>query len=178
MASFSITSIASERFRNKPMTKRNRIEERIAKKEMEIQELEMKLREAKAYIQALQDVMKMMPREESDSTHSRESTDSTMRDGSYVSDAREAIRKAGNPLHVVDILKASGRPTDRKSRLGMGGSLAAYVRRGEVFTRPKPNTFGLIELETAKPSHQVPTSRSAAPPDDFGIDHTEDETTH
>jgi hypothetical protein len=24
--------------------------------------------------------------------------------------------------------------------------LAAYVRRGEIFTRPSPNTFGLLEL--------------------------------
>jgi hypothetical protein len=177
MASFSITSITSERFRNIAMSKRNRIEEKISKKEQEIQELEMKLREAKAYIQALQDVMKMMPREEGESPSIGGTNDSTMRDGSYVSDARDAIRKAGRPLHVVDILKASGRPADRKSRLGMGGSLAAYVRRGEVFTRPKPNTFGLIELANAQPSYQPPTSHPT-PPDDFGMDQPDDETTH
>jgi len=161
------------------MSNRHRIEEKILKKEQEIQELEMKLREAQAYIQALHDVIKMMPREDGETPLN--GGDSSLRSGSYVSDARAAILKAGQPLHVVQILKASGRPTDRKNKTGMAGSLAAYVRRNEVFTRPKPNTFGLIELNSAKPSHQGPHEvRPAAPPgppDDFGLDH-EDETAH
>jgi hypothetical protein len=161
------------------MAKRNKIEEKIFKKEQEIQELEMQLREARAYIQALQDVMRMMPRDESESAHGGHATDSAMREGSYVYDARNAILAAGRPLHVVDILKASGRPADRKNRLGMGGSLAAYVRRSEVFTRPKPNTFGLIELEGVKSPGPVASELiRSAPPDDFGIDQAEDETTH
>jgi hypothetical protein len=151
------------------MTNRRRLEEKISKKEQEIQELEVKLREARAYIQALQDVMKMMPRE-SESPMS----ESAIREGSYVYGAREAIAKAGRPLHIVELLKATGRPNDRKNRTGMSGSLAAYVRRGEVFTRPKPNTFGLIESTPAKPS---PASHRSSPPDDFGFDETE-ETAH
>jgi hypothetical protein len=165
------------------MASRHRIEEKIEKKEQEIQELEMKLREAKAYIQALQDVMKMMPREGGEPA-SGQIGDSPMRAGSYVSDARDAIMKAGRPLHVVEILKASGRPNDRKNRTGMAGSLAAYIRRQEIFTRPRPNTFGLIELGTpqppespSSPSSPPPSARSS-PPDDFGLDEAEEETAH
>jgi hypothetical protein len=157
------------------MSNRRRLEERILKKQQEIQELEMMIREAKAYVQALQDVIKIMPREGGEIA-SRES-DSSLRPGSYVSDARDAIRKAGRPLHLVEILKASGRENDRKNKTGMAGSLANYVRKGEIFTRPKPNTFGLIELETT--SHQsAPSPARSAPPDDFGLDETGDETAH
>ena len=30
--------------------------------------------------------------------------------------------------------------------MSLASSLAAYVRRGEIFSRPAPNTFGLLEL--------------------------------
>jgi hypothetical protein len=32
------------------------------------------------------------------------------------------------------------------NRSALSGSIAAYVRKGEIFTRPAPNTFGLLEL--------------------------------
>jgi hypothetical protein len=165
------------------MMSRRKIEERIAKKQQEIQELELQMREARAYIQALQDVAKMLPRE---GDAERETSDvsqqgETMRPGSYVADARDAILAARKALHVVDILKATGRENNRKNRTGMSGSLAAYVRRREVFTRPRPNTFGLIELSSENPSapHPAPAVQSGppGPPDDFGLDRA-DETTH
>lgn len=158
---------------------RRKLEERISKKQQEIQELELQVRDAKSYIQALLDVAKMLPRE---GDVVRETTDASqtpesMRSGSNVFDARSAILAAGKPLHVVDILKASGRANDRKNRTGMSGSLAAYVRRNEIFTRPQPNTFGLIELSGLKTdSPKAATSAPSGPPDDFGLD-TADETT-
>jgi hypothetical protein len=161
------------------MTSRRKIEERISRKQQEIQELELRLREAKAYIQALQDVVKMLPR---DGDATRETSDASqggeaMRPGSYVADARDAILAAGKALHIVDILKATGRENNRKNRTGMSGSLAAYVRRREVFTRPRPNTFGLIELNARNP--QPSPANTAGPPDDFGLDEAvADETAH
>jgi hypothetical protein len=163
------------------MMSRRKIEERILKKHQEIQELESQMREARAYIQALQDVAKMLPRE---GDAERETSDvspagETMRSGSMVADARDAILAARKALHVVDILKASGRENNRKNRTGMSGSLAAYVRRREVFTRPKPNTYGLIELSTSENASN-PQPRPAAQsslPEDFGLDRV-DETTH
>jgi len=138
---------------------RRKIDERIRKKEQEIHDLELRLREAKAYIQALNDVVRLMPRGESESA---ESTD--LRPGSLMAKARDAIRKAGQPLHISDLLKATGKEPTRKNRASLGGSISAYVRRGEVFTRPRPNTFGLVELEPTT------SGASPAPPSDFGID--------
>jgi hypothetical protein len=71
-----------------------------------------------------------------------------LRPGTALAKAREAIKKAGHPLHVSEILKALGKPPDKKNRISLGGSLSGYVRKGEVFTRSAPNTFGLIELES------------------------------
>jgi seryl-tRNA synthetase len=144
------------------MTSRKRIEDKILKKEQEIQELEMKIREAKAYVQALHDIAKMLPKEQGEAVEDEES-ETSIREGSYVDDARKAISEAGKPLHVVDILKSTGKEDNRKNRIGMSGSLAAYVRRGEIFTRPRPNTFGLISMGSALGTHK------SVPPDDFGI---------
>jgi hypothetical protein len=149
------------------MANRDRIEERIDKKTQEIQELEMKIREAKAYLQALQDIAKLMPRDDEE-----EPAEEGMPSGrSYITDAKDAITKAGRALHIVEIIKMSGRKNDRKTRTGFSGSLAAYVRKGEIFTRPKPNTFGLIELKAPAAPPQAaakPTPAPQTPPPNFG----------
>ncbi|MBY0494829.1 MAG: hypothetical protein K2Y23_11495 [Cyanobacteria bacterium] len=60
--------------------------------------------------------------------------------------AYEAIKRAGHALHVNVLLPAIGRPVNRAERSAISGTLAAYVRKGDVFTRPAPNTFGLVEF--------------------------------
>lgn len=141
---------------------RRKIEDRIRKKELEIQELDGKIREARAYIQALQDTIKILPRED------RASGGTTLRAGSKVAMAREAILKAGSPLHISKLLKSMGREVNRKNRAGLSSSLAAYVRRNEIFTRPSPNTFGLVELSgNAAP---IFPDDDDGPPPDFGKD--------
>jgi len=44
------------------MNERRKIEERLRKKEEEIREFEAKIRDARIYVQALQDVLKILPR--------------------------------------------------------------------------------------------------------------------
>ena len=139
------------------MSSRRRIEERIRRKEQDIQELKSKIREGKAYLQALQDVLKLLPRDEAGAVGT------VLRHGSAASGAREAILQAGQPLHISALLEALGRENTRSARSSLSGSLAAYVRRNEVFTRPKPNTFGLIEM----PQEEEPDP-STEPPETFG----------
>jgi hypothetical protein len=119
---------------------REEFQKRIEKKQQEIKELESQIKEANSYLQALLDSMKWLPRDEGDLAGTQ-----TLRAGTTLAKAQEAIRKAGRPMHVADILKAIGKPTDKKNRVSLGGSLSGYVRRREIFTRPAPNTFGLIE---------------------------------
>lgn len=139
------------------MSMRRRIEERIRQKEQEIRDFEAKANELRVYVSALQDVLKMIPRENTDS-------DVALRSGSSVMEARDALRRAGKPMHISKILEAIGRDVNRNNRASLSGSISAYVRRGEIFTRPEPNTFGLVEFQN------VTTEDEDEPPDDFGLD--------
>lgn len=143
------------------MIDRRKLEDRIRKKEAEIQELEKLIGEGRAYVQALNDVLKMLPREskEVESVGS----DVSLREGSSASLAREAIVRMGRPAHVSELLAAIGKEDTRENRTSLSGALAAYVRKREIFTRPAPNKFGLIEL-----GHTQQPLSADQPPDDFG----------
>ncbi len=140
------------------MSLRSKFEEKIKKKEQEIAEYESKIREAKAYMQALQDSLKMMPRDAADG-----SSESTFRPGSSMAKAYDFLKEIGKPMHINDILSGIGKGTTKKERTSLSGALGWYVRRKEFFTRPGPNTFGLISMEPQGES-------SPEPPEDFGLD--------
>lgn len=139
------------------MSTRRKFEERIRKKEAEIQELEMQVREGRAYLQALVEAMKLLPREPA--ATGAEAEEDVLRQGSTVALARDVLQQHGAPMHLLDILSALGKEPNSANRASLGGSLAAYVRKGEIFTRPAPNTFGLVEF---------PQAKIAEPPSGFG----------
>jgi hypothetical protein len=148
------------------MSERRRIEDRIRKKEQEIQGLEEEIKAARIYVQALQDVLRMFPRDQRET----DSSPTTLRAGSGVAQAREAILREGKPLHISVLLQKVGKEPTREARISLSGSLAAYVRKGEMFSRPAPNTFGLIELGHASD----PLAND--PPENFGSEVTDEET--
>lgn len=125
------------------MGAREDVERRITKKQQEITELELQLRDARSYLQALQDALKLIPHD----LLGQSTSSATLRAGSALSKTRDVIQKAGKPMHITDILKAIGKPVDKKNRVSLASGLAAYVRRNEIFTRPAPNTYGLVEAE-------------------------------
>jgi hypothetical protein len=135
------------------------LQTRIGRKQEEIRELEMRLREAQSYLAALQDMSKLLPRDQNTTSDPRQA----LRPGSAVARARDAIKKAGKPLHITEVLNAIGSEADKKNRISLSGSLFGYVRRGEVFTRPAPNTFGLREFQHAT------AHADAEPPRGFGV---------
>lgn len=123
------------------MIQQKRILDRIKRKQAEIQDLENQAREGRAYVQALYDVLKMMPRDTQSASGSE-----ILRPGSAAAKARDLILAAGAPVHVSDLLKQMGKEVSRETRSSLSGTLAAYVRKGEIFTRPGPNLFGLVEM--------------------------------
>jgi len=135
------------------MNLRQRFEERIKKKEQEIKELEAKIHEARVYIQAFQDSIKLLPKDQSDNATAQD----LLRPGSTNAKVYGFLKATGTPMHVGAILEAIGKVNNKANRVSLSGALGAYVRRKEIFTRPAPNTFGLIEME------------SNEPPDDFGL---------
>jgi hypothetical protein len=131
------------------VNERKRIEDRIRKKDLELQELEIKVREGRVYIQALNDVLKMLPKDTKEAESIGDGT-AALREGSLAYLARESILKIGKPAHVSELLADIGKDDTRENRTSLSGTLAAYVRKGEIFTRPAPNKFGLIELGHAQ----------------------------
>ena len=136
------------------MNTRDQFQKLIDRKQQEINDLEIQIEKARAYMQALQDSMKFLPKENGQ-------TQVLLRPGSALAKAQEVLRKAGKPLHISEILKALSEKPDK--RVSLSGSLSAYVRNGQIFTRPAPNTFGLKEMnEPADVSDEIP--------EDFGED--------
>jgi hypothetical protein len=143
------------------MSERAKVEERLRRKEAEILGLEEKIKAARVYIQALRDVLRLL---EDDNDPNSESGDGTLKSGSAVAQARDAILAKGQPMHINSLLEAMGRDATPASRASLIGSISAYVRRNEIFTRTAPNTFGLSELGHATAASDEPEE----PPTGFG----------
>ena len=127
----------------------------MEKKREEIALLEKQIGEAKSYLLALQDALKMMPK-----AGEAESAAQSLRPGTDVSKAYEILKASGKQLHVNEIVKRMGKDVTKENRISVSGSLSGYARRNFIFSRPAPNTFGLMEFEVS--------NRSEEPPDDFG----------
>jgi hypothetical protein len=139
------------------MTVRDQFQKLLERKHQEIHDLEMKLEKAKTYAQAIQDSMRLLPK-----NTSLAEDEQTLRPGTALSKTREILKSSGKPMHITEILKALNQPIDKKHRLSLSGSLSTYVRKSVIFNRPAPNTFGLIEMNTLTDEGGVEL------PDDFG----------
>ncbi|MGH7813233.1 MAG: hypothetical protein ACREQI_04435 [Candidatus Binataceae bacterium] len=145
------------------MNLRRELNRKIERKRAEIEtwtqeknEREALTREGAAYIAGLTETLRLLPKEmASDAAKA-------LRPDSAVAKAREIILKAGCPIHISAILTAMGKPVNHDNKAALSGSLSTYVRKEQIFTRPAPNTFGLIELE------QEPAPPEDEPPPGFG----------
>lgn len=110
----------------------------IGEKEAEIARLEAELSAARAYVRLLRNRLEAAEKrleelpEESDDP---------------IVTVRRAILEAGQPVFIDELLVVLGHPITRDSREQVRRLLLPWVRREEVFTRPRPSMFGLIELE-------------------------------
>ena len=120
------------------MNLRRDFEKLIEKKRFEIAEAQKAIMAAEAYIQAMTDALKKIPKEE---------PTPTVRPGSDVEKIRDLILAAGKPLHVNEIIEGLGRSDDAASKAKIAGLLGWYTSKGRVFTKAAPNTYGLVELE-------------------------------
>lgn len=141
------------------MSTRRKFERKIREKEQEIQDLEHRLMEARAYVAAMQDAIRLLLPEPG-AENGEVGAEIAIKAGSAVEAAVKALRDAQKPMHIMDLLKAIGREATPENRASLGGSIAAYVRKGAIFSRPAPNTFGLAEWGQSVTAE--------GPPDDFG----------
>lgn len=124
------------------MSTRSKFEDRIRKKEEEIRELEARVREGRAYIQALQDTVKLLPRD----SENGDSGDTELRAGSKTARARDFIKQTAKPVHVSKILEGLGIENTKANRASMSGSIGSYARKGQIFKNFGSNVFGLIGM--------------------------------
>ena len=73
---------------------RENFQKLIDKKQQEIRSLEIQMREGSAYIQALQDSMKLLPRDLANGSEAEH----TLREGSTLAKTRDLLRHSGRPL--------------------------------------------------------------------------------
>ena len=133
------------------MDVRSDILKRIERKQAETRECELKIRENNAYVQGLQETLRVMSKDSSQSPApspaSPAAASKELRHGSALAKTRVIMREAGKPLHITEILKALGKPIDRKNRANLSGTISAYARKKQIFVKSAPNTFGLIEMD-------------------------------
>lgn len=120
---------------------RQRLEEKIKKKEQEIADFEAGIRENKAYIQAMNETIKLLPREETKTS----TPENLLRPGASAHKALQALKLSDEPMHISQILKAIKMENSKKNRISLGATLSRYSRNGEIFKKTGPNTFGLFE---------------------------------
>jgi hypothetical protein len=114
-----------------------RLHEKIKKEETQIAELQVAVERARARSDGFDEVLRLLPRDGEDE----------LRPGTTMYDVREALRAAGKPMHLDEILKKLGCEDKRNS---LRGSLAAYANKGRVFTKEEgQENFGLIEFHTS-----------------------------
>ena len=128
------------------MNARVKIEKQIKRKEQEIQrfvdqkkELDSDIRDAEAFIKGLQEALKHLPKEKKDADTY------TVRPGSDVDKALLILQNYGKPLRIEDILKNMGKEVNKHNKVNVASQLSHNYRAGRIFTRPAPNTFGLLE---------------------------------
>lgn len=115
------------------------LDNKIEAKEQEIDQLRHALSQAEAYLQALHDMRQMLPKQTAGG-------EKAPRLRSDVTRVREILKKEGKPMHVEELLTRLGK--EKTAKASLTSALSTYVRRGQIFTRPGPNTFGLIESDS------------------------------
>jgi hypothetical protein len=115
----------------------------LAGLEQQAKVLDQQILTAKTYIQAMDDALKLAER--SGPATAKADASKTLRKGSMPARAYPVLKAAGRTLYLTALLEGMGLPTTNKNKRGLAGSLSAYARRGDTFTRPEPNTFGLVE---------------------------------
>ncbi len=133
------------------------IEKRILKNKKEIIVFEKEIAAREGSIQTLKDVLKLLTKD-----NNNEGDAFKLREGSVMHKTSLLLKESGKPLHITKIMDKIGTENTVKNKNSISTSLANYARRGVIFTKPNPNTYGLIEfnqaaddIDTALPENSV-----------------------
>ena len=129
-----------------------KLENKIRKEKEEVEnidsriaELKIQRREVLSRVAAFEEAREFMP-DSSDQMENKGHPLKGIRKGSFADKARTILLQNNRPLKIIQILNEMGEPKSRRQTIG--GILSNYVRRGEIFSRPEPGVFGLLEFES------------------------------
>ncbi|MEN8615456.1 hypothetical protein ABFB09_09355 [Dehalogenimonas sp. THU2] len=125
------------------------IEKRIEKEKQKIVDLRQQVERSEAFIQGLQEALQMLPKEK---VEPQTKSSGYLRPGSDMQKIQELLKRTGHPLPIDEIIGKIGKQVSNATRASIASSLSRYVRKNEIFSRPGPNTFGLIEFA----SNEIP----------------------
>ena len=143
------------------MNIRAQLEKKIETQEKEIESLKAEVLRKESFLSGLKEALKLIPRQDG------EIANQVLRPGSDMAKAQDLLKKVGHPLHVGELLKGLGKEVNKGNRASLSGSMGTYVRKGAIFFKSGPNTFGLIEQKRKE-------NQEDEPPDDFGLDDSDE----
>lgn len=123
----------------------NEIEKRLRKRRLEVEEfdrqilrLEFEKGKSLAVINELELILRTMPK-------AGKQDERQLRVGTDVYNARKELQKERHALYIKDLVEKIGGDTGRNRRSSLSAQLAAYARKGEIFTKEGPNVYGLLD---------------------------------
>lgn len=117
----------------------NELVKKIEKCRAELAEIERTAADKRAFIAGLEEALKLQTRPP------RVHGSDPLRPDTQLFKIREVLRTASKPMHIDELIRAIGKDP-KEVKISLVGSLGQYTRRKSVFTRPAPNTFGLMEF--------------------------------
>lgn len=147
------------------MENSDRLKKDIAKKQKEIDTLVKEMEEISSKLKALQGKLDLENRyldglkdsfkyfDDKGVIPPNPSHHIIMREGSELSKVRDLLKGQRHPLHLDTIMALLGfdenksKQEIKNKKVSLSGSLSSYVRKQAIFTKPKPNTFGLIKTD-------------------------------
>jgi hypothetical protein len=130
----------------------------VDKKRAEIDGLRLQIVAAESYLTAMQDAIKLLPREPNGDAPILVE----LRPGSKLAKAQDYLRVMCKSMRVDDILVALGEPVTQQNRVALSGSLGNYAKQGKVFQKTGKNEFGLIEFaQNEEPESDEPEEDGA-----------------
>ena len=122
------------------MDTKAKIEALITKKRQELVSLELERAEAKGYMAALKDFRK-------DIEEVFLSKPSTLKSGSRAYQAFQAIKQAGRPLHIKEIIELLDLPDTKEEYINLMSALNEHSKKNRYFCRTAMATFGLLGVD-------------------------------
>jgi len=148
------------------MSARTDIEKRIEKEKAKINDLISQIEKNESFILGLQEALKMLPKEKEFENGqvktNKDNSKTSFRAGSDVEKTYNLLRDAGKSMHISEILIGIGKEDTKSNRLSLSSSISRHVRKGDLFKRPFPNSFALIETpDIVNPTLDLPPNFGA-----------------